>query len=309
MKKIKLTVVSLCISALMGAIPLLSAPVHADDLNAKGLNGSYIGEYEQMHDVSSGYYLAENGTATETTSVTPAVTAKKYVADDADLLDKSEEEALNSKLEKISDELNFDVAVVTVNSTGSKTATEYADDYFDYNGYGRGSNGDGALFLVSISDRKWAISTKGYGISAINKDALNYMEDEIIPILKDGNYSDAFNKFADLTYDIVKDAKKGNSFTEPKKSKDVLMNLIIAFSIGAFISMIIILSYKKKLKPVKFETEAKAYIVPGSFNIRRSDDYFLYFNITKIPIPKNDSDSDSHTSSSGSSHGGSSGSF
>lgn len=278
MNKIKLIAASLCTSALIGGAPLLATPVLAEESSK---------------------------------------VSKDYVVDNADLLTQTEENELSEKLQNISDELQFDVVVVTTNSTGSKTATEYADDYFDYNGYGRGSNNDGALFLVDMGDRKWAISTSGYGIEAIVDSALDDMEEEIVPYLKSGDYDGAFNEFADLTYDIVNDAKNGKSYSNSttsttKNHKNIGTNLIVAFSIGAGISLIIILVYRSKLKPVKFQKEAKEYIVPGSFNLRRSDDVFLYFNITKVPIPKNNDSDDSgsfHSSSSGSSHGGSSGSF
>ena len=278
MNKIKLIAASLCTSALIGGAPLLATSVLAEESSK---------------------------------------VSKDYVVDNADLLIQTEENELSKKLQDISDELQFDVVVVTTNSTGSKTATEYADDYFDYNGYGRGSNNDGALFLVDMGDRKWAISTSGYGIEAIVDSALDDMEEEIVPYLKSGDYDGAFNEFADLTYDIVNDAKNGKSYSNSttsttKNHKNIGTNLIVAFSIGAGISLIIILVYRSKLKPVKFQKEAKEYIVPGSFNLRRSDDVFLYFNITKVPIPKNNDSDDSgsfHSSSSGSSHGGSSGSF
>ena len=278
MNKIKLIAASLCTSALIGGAPLLATSVLAEESSK---------------------------------------VSKDYVVDNADLLTQTEENELSKKLQDISDELQFDVVVVTTNSTGSKTATEYADDYFDYNGYGRGSNNDGALFLVDMGDRKWAISTSGYGIGAIVDSALDDMEEEIVPYLKSGDYDGAFNEFADLTYDIVNDAKNGKSYSNSttsttKNHKNIGTNLIVAFSIGAGISLIIILVYRSKLKPVKCQKEAKEYIVPGSFNLRRSDDVFLYFNITKVPIPKNNDSDDSgsfHSSSSGSSHGGSSGSF
>lgn len=278
MNKIKLIAASLCTSALIGGAPLLATPVLAEESSK---------------------------------------VSKDYVVDNADLLTQTEENELSEKLQDISDELQFDVVVVTTNSTGSKTATEYADDYFDYNGYGRGSNNDGALFLVDMGDRKWAISTSGYGIEAIIDSALDDMEEEIVPYLKSGDYDGAFNEFADLTYDIVNDAKNGKSYSNSttsttKNHKNIGTNLIVAFSIGAGISLMIILVYRSKLKPVKFQKEVKEYIVPGSFNLRRSDDVFLYFNITKVPIPKNNDSDDSgsfHSSSSGSSHGGSSGSF
>lgn len=278
MNKIKLIAASLCTSALIGGAPLLATSVLAEESSK---------------------------------------VSKDYVVDNADLLTQTEENELSKKLQDISDELQFDVVVVTTNSTGSKTATEYADDYFDYNGYGRGSNNDGALFLVDMGDRKWAISTSGYGIEAIVDSALDDMEEEIVPYLKSGDYDGAFNEFADLTYDIVNNAKNGKSYSNSttsttKNHKNIGTNLIVAFSIGAGISLIIILVYRSKLKPVKLQKEAKEYIVPGSFNLRRSDDVFLYFNITKVPIPKNNDSDDSgsfHSSSSGSSHGGSSGSF
>ena len=278
MNKIKLIAASLCTSALIWGAPLLATSVLAEESSK---------------------------------------VSKDYVVDNADLLTQTEENELSKKLQDISDELQFDVVVVTTNSTGSKTATEYADDYFDYNGYGRGSNNDGALFLVDMGDRKWAISTSGYGIEAIVDSALDDMEEETVPYLKSGDYDGAFNEFADLTYDIVNDAKNGKSYSNSttsttKNHKNIGTNLIVAFSIGAGISLIIILVYRSKLKPVKFQKEAKEYIVPGSFNLRRSDDVFLYFNITKVPIPKNNDSDDSgsfHSSSSGSSHGGSSGSF
>ena len=42
---------------------------------------------------------------------------------------------------------------------GGKTAEAYADDYYDYNGYGYGENDDGLLLLVSMGEREWAITT------------------------------------------------------------------------------------------------------------------------------------------------------
>ena len=53
----------------------------------------------------------------------------------------------------------MDLVVVTANTLGGKSPMEYADDYYDYNGY----TDDGALLLVSMEDRDWWISTKGSG--------------------------------------------------------------------------------------------------------------------------------------------------
>ena len=58
------------------------------------------------------------------------------LVDDADLLTDSEEQELNTELDEISEKQQCDVVVVTKNSLDGKSAQDYADDFFDYNGYG-----------------------------------------------------------------------------------------------------------------------------------------------------------------------------
>ena len=41
---------------------------------------------------------------------------------------------------------------MTAGSLNGKTATKYADDYFDYNGYGLGNEKDGILLLISMKN-------------------------------------------------------------------------------------------------------------------------------------------------------------
>lgn len=87
----------------------------------------------------------------------PAERQKPLLVDDAGLLTAEESTALLEKLEEISQRQQNEVAIVTVNSLDGKTAQAYADDYYDYNGYGYGENDDGILLLISMGERKWAI--------------------------------------------------------------------------------------------------------------------------------------------------------
>ena len=114
------------------------------------------------------------------------------LVDDAGLLDSSEEEELESELDEISERQQFDVVVVTVNSLEGKTPQDYADDFYDYNGYGYGSDHDGVLLLVSMEDRDWYMSTTGYGITAITDAGREYISDQFVPYLSDGEYLEAF---------------------------------------------------------------------------------------------------------------------
>ena len=61
------------------------------------------------------------------------------VYDYADLFTPEEEDSLMEKAQIIAAERRMDVAVVTTEYTYGKSSMEYADDFFDYNGFGYGS--------------------------------------------------------------------------------------------------------------------------------------------------------------------------
>lgn len=88
------------------------------------------------------------------------------LVDQAELLTAEEQQQIQAKLDEVSELHHCDAVVMTVNSLEGKTATEYADDAFDYDGYGLGEDKAGILFLVDMGDRNWATSTHGYAITA-----------------------------------------------------------------------------------------------------------------------------------------------
>ncbi len=124
--------------------------------------------------------------------------AELLVMDYADLLTPEEEEALDAGLAQISGEIGADIVILTVDTLEGYSAQAYADDFYDYNGYGQGADYDGALFLIAMEEREWAISTSGYGITVIHEGALDYMEEYLVPYLSDGAYYEAFSLFGEI---------------------------------------------------------------------------------------------------------------
>ncbi|NLE25381.1 MAG: TPM domain-containing protein [Clostridiaceae bacterium] len=236
------------------------------------------------------------------------------LVDDADLLTDVEEKRIESKLERISDDQECEVAIVTVYSLDGKTATEYADDFFDYNGYGYGNDDDGVLLLVSMEDSDLAISTHGYAITAFTDIGLNYMADEFVPYLSSGDFEEAFSLYADLCDDLLTQARNGSPYgadsgsSGSEKKGFSPKRLLVSFGIGAVISFIITGIMKGQLKTVRFQPAATSYVKNDSLNITISRDLFLYRKVDRRAIPKNNSSSSSgssvHRSSSGRSHGG-----
>lgn len=143
--------------------------------------------------------------------------ANPLLVDEADLLKPDQEKALLAKLKDVSKRQKCDVVVVTVKSLEGKSAQDFADDYFDYNGYGQGKNHDGVLFLISMVERKWHISTTGYGITAFTDAGLDYLSKQFLPDLKDGDYNAAFTTYAEQCDEFLTQARKGQPY-DVKKS-------------------------------------------------------------------------------------------
>ena len=241
----------------------------------------------------------------------PALAASPRLTDDADLLSTAERTKLQSMLDEISNRQQFDVVIVTVDSLVGKSPMEYADDCYDYNGYGS----DGVLLLVSMEYRDWWISTTGFGITAITDAGCDYISDKFLPYLSSGDYYTAFSTFARLCDEFVTQAKNGNAYDTgnlPKSPFPLLQNLAISLAVGFILAFICVSVMKSKLKTVRRQSAANSYIRAGSFSITDKRDMFLYSKVDRRikPQPQSSSGGSSvHTSSSGMSHGGRGGKF
>lgn len=237
-----------------------------------------------------------------------AYASSNHLVDDAGLLTDTEAANLEAKLSQISDRHNVDIVIVAVDSTDGKSPMDFADDYYDYNGY----RTDGILLLVSMDDSDWWVSTTGYGITAITDAGLDYMSDRFVPYLSDGEFAQAFEKFADLCDEFITQAKTGDPYDShnlPKEPFSLVTNLLIALGIGLVVAWIVTGSMKAKLKTVRQQAKADDYIASGSLQLTHSRDLFLYTHLDRREKPKSDSGSSTHTSSSGTTHGGGGGKF
>lgn len=237
-----------------------------------------------------------------------ATIPKQYMVDDADLLTAGQQQQLHNTLAQLSAQHKLDIVIVTVDSLNGKSTTAYADDYFDYNGYGWGDDFRGILLLISMEQRDWAISTCGYAMQVFTDDGLDYIVDQILPALSDGAYADAFGTFASLCDSFLVQAATGQPFDDHTLPKEPFSLLWIpgALAIGLVIAIIVVAIMKKQLKSVRFQSAARNYLRPGSLQLQVCTDLYLYRTVHKTAKPKNNS---SHSSSSGRSHGGSSGKF
>lgn len=240
------------------------------------------------------------------------------IVDWADLLSDSEEQELSDALDEISERQQLDVLIVTLESLEGEDVVAYADDFYDYNDYGFGEKKDGIIFLVSMEERDWCISTFGFGITAFTDAGQEYMTDKFLPYLSDGEYAEAFRIFAEQCDDYITQAKTGEPYDVdniPTEPFSPLGALIIAVGLGFVISLIVTGFMRLSLHSVYSASAADSYMKKDSLRLTKQRDLFLYRNVTKTEKPKETSTSSSsggsttHTSSSGNTHGGSKGKF
>lgn len=302
-------------------------------LDAYNYGGSYedsvLAYLDQVKRILGGPAAEEPEPQPETESAAPLSpiqdgNGRVLVVDDADLLTDSEEAKLLSLAEEISARQKCDVAVVTNWSLGGKDSEAYADDYFDYNGYGYGENHDGILLLVSMEERDYAITTTGYGITAFTDYGLDYLVDRILPDLSDGDYYDCFRTYFETCDDLLTQARNGTPYDvhtsdglEGQRLRRTIMSpafLLVALGLGFLLSLIPLAILKSQVKNVKWNRDAGNYVKNDSLVLNNKRDVYLYANTTSRVIDTGNrgsggGGSTTHFGSSGISHGGTHGKF
>ncbi len=235
--------------------------------------------------------------------LTPAAFASQpeppLIVDQGGLLSPREEKALEELALEIREESQMDVVIVTVDTLGGKSARDYADDYYDDNGYGVGSRYSGVLLLIDIGSRQWYISTCGDAIQAISDWDRETLFDAMADSLSEGEYYRAFDRYLDALKEHLRQDSGGSGV------KALLISVLVGLVAGGIGLLILRSGMNTRIK----QSGAGDYLKQDSYQLRVHRDMFLYSRVTKRPRPKENSGSSVHRSSSGRSHGGGGGRF
>ena len=232
--------------------------------------------------------------------------AQERIVDNAGLLNDSEKEDLRILTNAIYQYYSFDLVIVIERDIGNTSPMVYADDYFDYNGYGL----NGCLLLWVTGSRDYWISTSGTGIEILNDYAYGKLETDIVEFLRVGNNYEAFLAFTqdwELFLSLDQNYRSYNFFYQ-WNSVLVAVSWVIAF----IISLIVVQVWKAGMNTALPQRAASAYIVPGSLAFKVKRDDFLYSTVTRTRRQTETSSPGGrgiHTGSSGRSHGGFGGKF
>ena len=246
----------------------------------------------------------------------PSTRQKERLLDNAELLTSDEESELLDALNSISARHRANVAILTVDYHNGPIQ-DYADDYFDYNGFQADYDGSGILFMLSMADREWAISTHGTAAYVFTDYGQEELMDEMLPYLGDGDYYEAFQKFIEVSERYFTLYEEGTPYDYGYKDTSpaaLRKAFIICLVIGLIIGIFPLLCMAGALTSVKPNNNAAGYQIHNGLHMAMHRDTYLRSTTSRTKIPENDRSSSGggssfHTSSSGSSHGGSHGHF
>lgn len=236
---------------------------------------------------------------------------EQKVYDFANLLTDSEEQTLAARIRAFCQQTNLDLPLVTINDAEGKSSRAYADDFYDYNGFGVGENADGMLLLIDMDNRQAYLSTTGRGISLFTDSAIYDVTDPVAQRLGDGDYFGGCQTGIDLIIRHVEEEME--KATPAGRLVRSARRLPIYLLIAGGISAIILWGMARGHKTARRARNAASYLDQQSLFFPLRDDQFIRSSLTRSRIESSSSGggggTSTHSGSSGSSHGGGGSSF
>ena len=198
--------------------------------------------------------------------------------DDAALLSSDEYNEVLSRLDELCERQSFDVVIhTTEDMDGYSSVVAYADDYYDYNGYGYGEDRDGIILVVAMNTRDLYISTCGFGITAFTDYGIDTLLDDVKGYFSDGDYYGGFCSFISEADEYITSAKNGSPYDINdgdyyySSERSGFFNftwLMASLIMGLVCALIIVGTMKAQLKTVRPALAAGSFVSKDSIKVK-----------------------------------------
>ena len=266
---------------------------------------------------------------------TGAVSGQPRVFDQAGLFSETEIIQLEEKIAQCRKSTKMDVVIVSAYADGERSAEEYADDYYDYGGFGVGKKASGVLLLYYMDGPgqpggECYISTAGTMINMLTDERIESILDDVYGDLGNRDFAGATEHFLEDVKAYVKEGVESGQYTYDRDTGEIvryhsirLYEVAIAMVIAGILAGSVCLDIKKRYAMKQSSREVsnslQAYRAECAFHFSVAGDKMVNKYVRSVPIPRNTSSggggrghsgsssagrSTIHTSSSGSSHGG-----
>lgn len=266
---------------------------------------------------------------------TGAVSGQPRVFDQAGLFSETEIIQLEEKIAQCRKSTKMDVVIVSAYADEERSAEEYADDYYDYGGFGVGKKASGVLLLYYMDGPgqlggECYISTVGTMINMLTDERIESILDDVYGDLGNRDFAGATEHFLEDVKAYVKEGVESGQYTYDRDTGEIvryhsirLYEVAIAMVIAGILAGSVCLDIKKRYAMKQSSREVsnslQAYRADCAFHFSVAGDKMVNKYVRSVPIPRNTSSgsggrghsgsssagrSTIHTSSSGRSHGG-----
>ncbi|MBT9776347.1 TPM domain-containing protein [Clostridium sp. MCC353] len=256
------------------------------------------------------------------------------VFDHAGLFTSAQTASMETEIAELQKKMKMDVVVATTKDSGGKSAVEYADDFYDYGGFGTGNDYNGLLFLIDMDNRELTISTSGIMRRYLTDKRIDSMLDRIYEYASQGDYEGCVEQFLKDTLkyynkgiqagQYIYDVETGSiSFHRSIRWYEWMLALGVSLFAAGSSCLSVVRKYGMKKERRKSADFNLAYRADCHFALQNQSDSLVNKFVTQAVIPRHTSSGSSggggrsggsgrssvHRSSSGRSHGGGSRKF
>lgn len=283
---------------------------------------SHTGNYIRL--VCAGFLAAALSVLIALASPGLAYAGEQRVFDNGGLFDKDEKEALEQKLASFRDEWKMDLGIMTTDDARGKSTERLADDFYDRNGLGMGSDHSGALLVIDMDNREIHVSTLGKMAGYLTDERIEKVLDAAYGYVSDGDYAgcaDAAVKQIGSYMEAGIPANQHDYIRSDHRPSlrwyEVVFAFVAAGAAAALPCISTVNQYKMKKEQKQALNYRFSYRGKSEFQYRLVNDLFLNRMVTQRRIPEDTGSSGSgrgpgssagrttlHRSSSGRMHGG-----
>ncbi len=264
----------------------------------------------------SAFSVASYGAEGTASSKEGGRSGEMRVYDEAGLFTEPEIRNYEAAIGELRESLDFDVVLVTTEDAEGRTGQEYADEFYDYGGFGEGSGHDGILFLIDMDNRELAFSTFGKAMRIFTDARIEEMLDHVYEGAEKDDFAASAEAFLEDVEYYGEKGIPGGQYNYDQETGAVSRHksirwyeALFAFAVSGIVAVGACLNVKKEYAMEADERQINganmAYRADCQFEFQSVTDPILDKRITSRVIPRTTNySSGSRSSSSSSSRSG-----
>ena len=222
----------------------------------------------------------------------PAGDQTVRIIDRANVWSSAAESEFAQTAAQLAEKFNTDAVLLSVyvlqdSSLGDRvydSINVFAKDFYEANGFGRGDDRTGLLFVFckEAGSRQYAFYTAGREAESYTAEDAAFVTETLQPYLEGGDYDEAASRYLEL----VQAHEEQGGFDKGQTAAES-SNYLWTFGLALLVAWAITSSMRRRMRPVQKATTARTYTVRNSYELRRYNEIYLGTTVTRMPRNQN----------------------